>query len=87
MQGYHRVKEIWSKMLAGEEEATREWLVEAEKLVECFRETRNLFLTSRVGVSRVSAIAFECSESNDHSLASRFPRNVPTFSEKAGTSS
>lgn len=35
-------------MLAGEEEAEREWLMEAEKLVESFRETRPLFLTSRV---------------------------------------
>ncbi len=46
--GYHRVKELWSRMLADEEEAVREWLVEAEKLVEAFRETKNLFLTSRV---------------------------------------
>lgn len=35
-------------MLANEDEAVREWLVEAEKLVESFRETRALFLTSRV---------------------------------------
>ncbi|KAI9062521.1 TPR-like protein [Trametes sanguinea] len=47
MQSWHRVQELWSQMLAGEEEATREWLVEAEKLVESFRETRALFLTSR----------------------------------------
>ena len=44
---------LWSGMLASmhEEEATqeeREWLIEAERLVETFRETRNLFLTSRV---------------------------------------
>ncbi|OBZ74021.1 hypothetical protein A0H81_06069 [Grifola frondosa] len=47
VQGFHRVRELWSRMLAGEEVAEREWLVEAEKLVESFRETRNLFLTSR----------------------------------------
>jgi general transcription factor 3C polypeptide 3 (transcription factor C subunit 4) len=29
-------------------EAEREWLFEAEKMVDTFRETRNLFLTSRV---------------------------------------
>ncbi|CAL1715852.1 unnamed protein product [Somion occarium] len=46
-QGYHRVKELWPQMLAGEEEAVREWLMEAEKLVETYRETRNLFLTSK----------------------------------------
>lgn len=48
MKGYHRVQELWPGMLAGDEEGEREWLVEAEKLVETFRETRNLFLTSRV---------------------------------------
>lgn len=32
----------------------REWVLEAEKLVETFRETRNLFLTSRV--SRLVAL-------------------------------
>lgn len=48
VQSWHRVQELYARMLAGEEEATREWLVEAEKLVESFRETRALFLTSRV---------------------------------------
>jgi hypothetical protein len=47
-KGYRRVQELWAGMLARDEEAEREWLVEAEKLVETFRETRNLFLTSRV---------------------------------------
>lgn len=47
-QGFHRVQQLWPRMLSGEEEAEREWLVEAEKLVESFRETRNLFQTSRV---------------------------------------
>ncbi len=42
-------------MLANEEEAVREWLVEAEKLVESFRETRALFLTSRVRLSSRAA--------------------------------
>ena len=43
-----RLKELWPEMLAGEEMADREWMLEAEKLVDMFRETRNLFLTSRV---------------------------------------
>ncbi|KZT05046.1 TPR-like protein [Laetiporus sulphureus 93-53] len=48
VQGFHRIKELWPRvMVGGEEEAEREWLVEAEKLVESFRETRPLFLTSR----------------------------------------
>lgn len=32
----------------GHVEAEREWMFEAEKLVEMFRETRMLFLTVRV---------------------------------------
>ncbi|KAF8636092.1 hypothetical protein AX17_003797 [Amanita inopinata Kibby_2008] len=56
LKGWSRVKELWGGMLSslrgegGDEEseqAEREWLVEAEKLVDTFRETRNLFLTSR----------------------------------------
>jgi general transcription factor 3C polypeptide 3 (transcription factor C subunit 4) len=48
VRGYRRLKELWPAMLAGDSDAEREWLVEAEKLVDMFRETRNLFLTSRV---------------------------------------
>ena len=47
-RGYQRLKDLWAAMLAGEEEPEREWMLEAEKLVDMFRETRNLFLTSRV---------------------------------------
>ncbi|PFH45985.1 hypothetical protein AMATHDRAFT_8403 [Amanita thiersii Skay4041] len=56
-RGWGRVKELWSGMMKGMQlendvegegkQEEREWLVEAEKLVETFRETRNLFLTSR----------------------------------------
>lgn len=49
-RSYHRVKEVWARMLAGDEEADREWMREAESLVETFRETRALFLSSRVSV-------------------------------------
>lgn len=45
---YRRVTDLWSRMLAGEKEADREWMHEAESLVESFRETRALFLSSRV---------------------------------------
>lgn len=50
VQGWHRVQDLWPRMLANEDEAVREWLFEAEKLVESFRETRALFLTTRVCV-------------------------------------
>jgi general transcription factor 3C polypeptide 3 (transcription factor C subunit 4) len=57
VRGYKKVSELWGKMMKGaggsqeeeDQEALREWMVEAEKMVETFRETRNLFLTSRVG--------------------------------------
>ncbi|KAI0766969.1 TPR-like protein [Trametes elegans] len=47
LHSWRRVQELWPRMLADDDEATREWTVEAEKLVESFRETRALFLTSR----------------------------------------
>ena len=47
-QSYRRVKDLWARMLNGEEEADREWMHEAESLVESFRETRALFLSTRV---------------------------------------
>jgi general transcription factor 3C polypeptide 3 (transcription factor C subunit 4) len=49
MQGYRRIRELWAGMIGGDEDCEREWMVEAERLVDMFRETRNLFLTSRVG--------------------------------------
>ncbi|KAF8957215.1 hypothetical protein BDZ97DRAFT_1924824 [Flammula alnicola] len=52
IRGYCRLKELWPAMLNGDEEAEREWLVEAEKLVDMFRETRNLFSTSRTNPFR-----------------------------------
>ncbi|KIM61704.1 hypothetical protein SCLCIDRAFT_1215803 [Scleroderma citrinum Foug A] len=47
--GYKRIVELWPRILGdgAEETAEREWLLEAEKLVETFRETRNLFLTTK----------------------------------------
>lgn len=52
-RGYALLCELWPKMLLphgadGQDLAEREWLFEAEKLVDMFRETRNLFRTSRV---------------------------------------
>jgi general transcription factor 3C polypeptide 3 (transcription factor C subunit 4) len=51
LRAYARVKQLWDAMLAGEEAAEREWLIEAEKLVEMFRETRALFSVLNVGKS------------------------------------
>jgi len=49
LRGWGVLKESWSAMLRGEDRAIVErWMEEAGRLVEFFRETRNLFLTSRV---------------------------------------
>lgn len=48
LRGHQRLQDLWSRMLAGEEVAVNEWMLEAEKLVETFRETRRLFLSTRV---------------------------------------
>ena len=45
---FGRIKQIWGRMLAGDQDAESEWMHEAELLAESFRETRALFLTSRV---------------------------------------
>lgn len=51
-KGFKRLKELWPLLYKPDEvDAEREWTVEAEKLVDMFRETRNLFLTSRVSSS------------------------------------
>ena len=42
------MKNVWAGMLAGEEQADREWMHEAETLVDQFQETRALYLTSKV---------------------------------------
>ncbi|GBE87286.1 hypothetical protein SCP_1005340 [Sparassis crispa] len=74
VQGFHRIKELWAGMLAGEEAAEREWLVEAEKLVESFRETRNLFLTTRHSGFRgmfPRSSRKQTAEASEESMASR----------------
>ena len=48
LKGYQRVRDLIPAMKAGNEVAVKEWLLEAEKLIETFRETRRLFLSTRV---------------------------------------
>ena len=48
LKGYQRVKELTPAMKTGNEVVVKEWLLEAEKLIETFRETRRLFLSTRV---------------------------------------
>ena len=64
VRGYRRLKDLWAGMLAGDDSADREWMLEAEKLVDMFRETRNLFLTSRVSVfAYISTVTFIVNDS------------------------
>ncbi|KAJ7805997.1 hypothetical protein B0H14DRAFT_3882550 [Mycena olivaceomarginata] len=46
VDGYRRVKQLWPRMLEGEGEPRQQWMLEAEKLIEAFRETRCLFSTT-----------------------------------------
>lgn len=48
LKGYQRVVDLTPGMKTGNEVAVKEWLLEAEKLIENFRETRRLFLSTRV---------------------------------------
>lgn len=48
LKGYQRVMDLTPSMRIGDEVAVKEWLLEAEKLIENFRETRRLFLSTRV---------------------------------------
>ncbi|CCM04149.1 uncharacterized protein FIBRA_06311 [Fibroporia radiculosa] len=73
-QGFHIIRELWPRMLVGEEDAEREWLIEAEKLVESFRETRALFVTSRHKGFRgmfPRSLRKQAEEANEESMASR----------------
>lgn len=53
-RGYKRMQDLWPLLLNeaadGHVKAKREWMLEAEKLVEMFRETKMLFLASRVNL-------------------------------------
>ncbi|KAF9039862.1 hypothetical protein BJ165DRAFT_1407029 [Panaeolus papilionaceus] len=52
-EGVRKCCAVWAGMLreamgmGQESKAMREWMMEAEKLIDMFRETKNLFLTSR----------------------------------------
>ncbi|KAM5536661.1 hypothetical protein V8D89_009756 [Ganoderma adspersum] len=90
-QSWHRVQELWPRMLANGDEATREWLVEAEKLVESFRETRALFLTSRHRGFRgmfPRSSRKQTAEASEDSMASRLQLELgrDTLTRKAAKS-
>ena len=47
---YAKVRNLWDDMRKGEPEAENEWMLNAERLIEMFRETRKLFLSRGVCV-------------------------------------
>ncbi len=79
---YGRVKELWARMLAGDMQADREWMHESESLVESFRETRALFLTTRVSTSgRIFSFVYRTIFYSPSPTAGGFPWNVPSREE------
>ncbi|PCH42829.1 TPR-like protein [Wolfiporia cocos MD-104 SS10] len=87
-QGFHRIRELWPHVIAGGADAEREWSVEAEKLVETFRETRALFLTSRHQGFRgmfPRSSRKQTMEASEESMASRLQLELgrDTISRKA----
>ena len=52
LRAYAMVKQLWEGMLNGEEVSEKEWLIEAQKLVEMFRETRALFTVQNVSLQQ-----------------------------------
>lgn len=47
-RGFETLRELAPKMKSGDPEAENAWLLEAETLVESFRETKPLFPSTRV---------------------------------------
>lgn len=76
-RGYQRILQLWPAMLRREDEAEREWLLEAEKLVESFRETRSLFVTQSVCPLRITRCAFFSAADSSVAVVASFSRPVP----------
>ncbi|KAF7325830.1 hypothetical protein MKEN_00433700 [Mycena kentingensis (nom. inval.)] len=78
LRGHQRLAELYPKIdLEEQNEYERDWLVQAEKLIEAFRETRKLFSTTRDGFRgmfpsrRVGRGKDKTSEDDELRLASR----------------
>ncbi|KAH9065441.1 TPR-like protein [Lactarius vividus] len=92
-RGYLLLRELWPKMLVlhgadGQDLAEREWLLEAEKLVDMFRETRNLFRTSRSNpfrgmLPRKAKQPVQDTEENEDEMASRLHLDLGNGKAKA----
>ncbi|KZP20521.1 TPR-like protein [Athelia psychrophila] len=94
-KGWKRILELWPAMLgqdgasggAEREAAEREWMMEAEKLVEMFRETRVLFLagkTSFRGVIQRKNLAKGNTPADEQRMASRLELLEQTNSAQKG---
>ncbi|KAF7979955.1 hypothetical protein HWV62_40398 [Athelia sp. TMB] len=86
VRSWKRIQELWptklgqgessndTESVAAREAAAREWMVEAEKLVEMFRETRALFLTGKNsfrGVIQHQTATKQNAQLDEHRMASR----------------
>ncbi|KII83764.1 hypothetical protein PLICRDRAFT_118961 [Plicaturopsis crispa FD-325 SS-3] len=85
MRGYHRLDELWPRLREkgdpAHEDVLREWVLEAEKLVETFRETRDLFPTTRSNpfrgmFARQRRRAKETDEAEEERMASRLHLDI-----------
>lgn len=75
LKEYRRLRELYPKISKEEvNDSEREWLLQAEKMIESFRETRQLFTTSRVRVPCISGFNV-CLLPHD---SARLPWNVPS---------
>ncbi|KAF9647358.1 TPR-like protein, partial [Thelephora ganbajun] len=88
LKGYRRVTDLTPEMKTGNEVVVKEWLLEAEKLIENFRETRRLFLSTRSLGFQGMFKTKRNTEENEDNMASRLQietdRGKGTGSKKSG---
>ncbi|KAF4563013.1 transcription factor TFIIIC subunit tfc4 [Pleurotus pulmonarius] len=90
VSGYRRLTELWPAMVEDAGDAEKAWMEEAEKLVETYRETRNLFAASRQWRGMFPrARAGSTTEADEDSMASRLHLDLERDSmmKKLGKSS
>ncbi|KAI5117819.1 hypothetical protein M0805_004949 [Coniferiporia weirii] len=94
MAWYDRVKQTQDAMLRGEAEVESDWLIHAEKLIEMFRETRNLFsskgaqpFSGMIRPSKRKQVTEKSREVEEENMASRLELELEHESQAKKTSS
>ncbi|KAJ7158369.1 hypothetical protein C8R43DRAFT_995733 [Mycena crocata] len=60
LQGYRRLKDLWPQLSKDQiTDAEREWFLQAEKMIESFRETRQLFTTSNLAFRGMFPVKYQ----------------------------